>query len=221
MCVVRNMCKMTEKRRAECLWKHFLWHEAARDTPSRCLLVLQVSASRLLCRTLLIFCLCSHPAELHFGSRRVGGDSWFMELGAAGCGPGGVWCGEGWVGEGVWSHHFLTVWLSGCCYGFKPQSALTVSELQSCSQAVGLASKGWGAVGVLWGWGNTSQSCPGAAAERRLPSVVWMGPVRVFGCVWRDFYGAYTRGELRLVGFEPWPIGFQALGGDSWPFLVF
>lgn len=58
----------------------------------------------------------------------------------------------------------------------------------------GISIKRLGAVEVLWGGesvvvggvgggGNTSQSCPGAAAERRLPSVVWMGPVRVFGCV--------------------------------------
>lgn len=29
-----------------------------------------------------------------------------------------------------------------------------------------------------------------------------------------DFYGPYTCGELRLVGFEPEPIGFQVWGGD-------
>lgn len=54
--------------------------------------------------------------------------------------------------------------------------------------------------------------CPGGGAEKSLPSVV---------CVSErereresDFYGAYTSAELRLVGYEPEPIGFQAQGGD-------
>lgn len=39
-----------------------------------------------------------------------------------------------------------------------------------------------------------------------------MGPRRV--CV-NDFYGWYTSGELRLVGFEPELIGFQVRGETS------
>lgn len=51
--------------------------------------------------------------------------------------------------------------------------------------------------------GNTSPGCPGGEVEKRLTCVVWRGRTRAVRVCMRDFYGPYTRGELRLVGFEP------------------
>lgn len=181
------MCRMTEKKTNGVHLEHFLRHVAAQDTRCKYSLLLQVSASRPLLSPLVVL----DPPDL-LSLQPPGGTLFWQPpcwRGRLIYGVGSSRAGGGVMGGVGGSHHFLTVWLSGCCYGFKPQSALTVSELQSCSQAEGLAIKRLRAVGVCVGWGggggggNTSQSCPGAAAERRLPSVVWTGPVRVFGCV--------------------------------------
>lgn len=181
--MLSETCKDDWKKESSVFVKNFLQGETAQNAPSKGLPLLQVSASCLLRRTILIFSAATGRNFILAAAvleRTV--DLWSWKQ------PGVEWaeCDVVRVGAEGWSHLFPAVWLSGCCYGFKPQSALTVSEPQSCSQAEGLASKGWGVVEVLWGGGE----CCGGVTQASLVQVLrlkgdshlWCGRVQS-GCL--------------------------------------
>ena len=66
--------------------------------------------------------------------------------------------------------------------------------------------------------GNTSPVCPGGVAEKRPPSAAWKGRTRAVCVLCLTFMGRALFWWTCLVGFEPWPIGFQARRSDPWPF---
>lgn len=87
--------------------------------------------------------------------------------------------------------------------------SISTGELESGSRISDQKGEG----GVCEGGGGVTLARHAQVVWLKRDSHLWCGWVRR-GVYVDDFYGAYTSGELRLVGFEPWPIGFQARGGD-------
>lgn len=100
-----------------------------------------------------------------------------------------------------------------------PSSLLVLWEPDSESRISHQKADGrrGGGGGGVWLKGNTNPAFPGGAAGKKVPSVARTGQtqaVHVCVHVLLTFMGHTLHGELRLVGSEPRPIGFQAQRSD-------